>query len=165
MGSSSRPGSHSSQEALAGLPARIVRAGGPGGRRRARATAGGADGLPGGLIGWDLWPVADWVALAGRGHPDAALELLARLTPWATGEFAIRPFIDDDPRCVHDRLEHWVGRDDEHVRRLVSEGTRPKLPWAPKLAISAADPAYAVDLLDRWWTIRRTTSGVRSRTT
>lgn len=109
----------------------------------------GPDGLAGGLIGWDLWPVADWVALAGRGHPEAALELLARLTPWATGEFAIRPFIDDDPAGVHDRLEHWVGRDDEHVRRLVSEGTRPKLPWAPKLAISAADPAYAVDLLDR----------------
>lgn len=107
------------------------------------------DGLPGELIGWDLWPVADWVAQAGRDHPGAALELLARLTPWATGEFAIRPFIDDDPAGVHDRLEHWVDRDDEHVRRLVSEGTRPKLPWAPKLAISAAHPAYAVDLLDR----------------
>lgn len=104
---------------------------------------------PGGLTGWDLWPVADWVALAGRSHPADALELLSRLTRWATGEFAIRPFIDDDPVGVHRRLEQWVRRDDEHVRRLVSEGTRPKLPWAAKLAISAERPDYAVDLLDQ----------------
>ena len=92
---------------------------------------------------------AEWVALVGRGVPADSLELLARLTRFATGEFAIRPFIDDDPAGVHARLSDWAGRDDEHVRRLVSEGTRPKLPWAPKLAITAADPAYAVDLLDR----------------
>ncbi len=107
------------------------------------------DDLPGGLSGWDLWPVADWVALAGRDRPAEALELLARLTRYATGEFAIRPFIDDDPAGVHERLSAWVDRDDEHVRRLVSEGTRPKLPLAPKLAITATAPAYAVDLLDR----------------
>ena len=104
---------------------------------------------PAGLDGWDLWPVAEWVALAGRDRAEEALELLARLTRWASGEFAIRPFIDDDPAAVHDRLVGWADRDDEHVRRLVSEGTRPKLPWAPKLAVTANDPAYAVDLLDR----------------
>lgn len=104
---------------------------------------------PAGLDGWDLWPVAEWVALAGRDRAGEALELLARLTRWASGEFAIRPFIDDDPAAVHDRLVGWADRDDEHVRRLVSEGTRPKLPWAPKLAVTANDPAYAVDLLDR----------------
>jgi 3-methyladenine DNA glycosylase AlkC len=107
------------------------------------------DSQPGGLLGWDLWPVAEWVAVAGRDHPDAALELLARLTRWATGEFAIRPFIDDDPDGVRRRLHRWIDSGDEHVRRLVSEGTRPKLPWAPKLAISGSDPGYAVELLDR----------------
>lgn len=113
------------------------------------APAEGPDGGPAGLRGWDLWAVTEWVALAGRDHPGDALELLARLTRHASGEFAIRPFIDDDPDGVRARLTTWVQRDDEHVRRLVSEGTRPKLPWAPKLAITATDPAYAVGLLDR----------------
>ena len=102
-----------------------------------------------GLSGWDAWPVVEWAGMAGRGDPETALELLARLTRHASAEFAIRAYIDDDPVGVHGRLSQWVDRDDEHVRRLVSEGTRPKLPWAPKLATAAADPAYAVDLLDR----------------
>jgi 3-methyladenine DNA glycosylase AlkC len=102
-----------------------------------------------GLSGWDAWPVVEWAGAAGRDEPDSALELLARLTRYASAEFAIRPYIDDDPDGVHERLSGWVDRDDEHVRRLVSEGTRPKLPWAPKLATAVEDPAYAVHLLDR----------------
>jgi len=100
--------------------------------------------------GWFfLWPVTDWVARAGRGSPAVALELLARLTPYSTGEFAVRPFIDDDPEAALARFELWLDRDDEHVRRLVSEGTRPRLPWAPRLTVAEADPGYAVPLLDR----------------
>jgi 3-methyladenine DNA glycosylase AlkC len=109
----------------------------------------GDDGAPGGLTGWDVWPIAEWVALAGRDQPNVALELLSRITRHASGEFAIRPFIDDDPDAVMARLSGWVERDDEHVRRLVSEGTRPRLPWAPRLAVAEADPTFAVGLLDR----------------
>lgn len=101
------------------------------------------------LEGWELWPVTDWVALAGRDAPGVALELLARLTRYATGEFAVRPFIDDDPPGVLVLFDRWIDERDEHVRRLVSEGTRPRLPWAPRLAVAAEDPGYAVGLLDR----------------
>ena len=101
------------------------------------------------IQGWELWPVTDWVALAGRGHPDLALELLGRLTRHATGEFAIRPFLDDDVDSVLRVLHRWAGGDDEHRRRLASEGTRPRLPWAPRLAVAAEDPGFAVALLDR----------------
>ncbi len=107
------------------------------------------DGHPGGLTGWDGWPLAEWVALAGRGDPGVALDLLSRVTRLASGEFAIRGFIDDDPETVLALLATWLDDDDEHVRRLVTEGTRPKLPWAPKLAVAAADPGFAVGLLDR----------------
>ena len=107
------------------------------------------DGHPGGLTGWDGWPLAEWVGLAGRGEPAVALDLLSRVTRLASGEFAIRGFIDDDPATVLALLETWLDHDDEHVRRLVTEGTRPKLPWAPKLAVAAGDPGYAVALLDR----------------
>ena len=101
------------------------------------------------MDGWELWPVTDWVALAARGHTEVGLELLGRLTRYATGEFAIRPFLDDDPEVVLAELSRWVDGDDEHRRRLASEGTRPRLPWAPRLRIAAEDPGFAVDLLDR----------------
>jgi len=99
--------------------------------------------------GWELWPVTEWVALAGRGHASTALELLGRLTRYATGEFAIRPFLDDDPAAVLAVLHDWAGGEDEHRRRLASEGTRPRLPWAPRLAVAADEPGFAVPLLDR----------------
>jgi len=102
-----------------------------------------------GMDGLFMWPVTDWVARAGRASPGDALELLARLTPYSTGEFAVRPFIDDDPPAVLARFDEWIDRGDEHVSRLVSEGTRPRLPWAPRLAVAEADPGYAVHLLDR----------------
>lgn len=104
-------------------------------------------GHPGGLSGWDGWPLAEWVGLAGRQDPEVALDLLSRVTRLASGEFAIRPFIDDDPAAALALFAQWIEHDDEHVRRLVTEGTRPKLPWAPKLAVAAGDPGYAVHLL------------------
>ena len=109
----------------------------------------GVDAATVSIEGWELWPVTEWVALAGRDHPEVALELLGRLTRDATGEFAIRPFIDDDVEGVLAVLHRWAGGDDEHRRRLASEGTRPRLPWAPRLAVAAEDPGIAVPLLDR----------------
>lgn len=97
---------------------------------------------------WRVWPVCDWVALAGRAHPREALALLARLTSMASAEFAVRPFLDDDPATVREVLTRWTHDPDEHVRRLVSEGTRPRLPWAPRSAVLGRAPGWAVPLLD-----------------
>ncbi len=98
---------------------------------------------------WELWPVNDWVALAGRNDPEQALHLLARITSLSSAEFAVRPFIDDDPARTLAALRPWARNDDEHVRRLVSEGTRPRLPWATRLKVAATDPGFAVGLLDQ----------------
>lgn len=113
------------------------------------ALAVGDNGHPAGLDGWESWPIIEWIGIAGREHPDVALGLLARSTSLSSAEFAIRPYIDDDPVAVLAMLDEWAASDDEHVRRLVSEGTRPKLPWGAGLAVAKSDPLYAVTLLDR----------------
>lgn len=97
---------------------------------------------------WEVWPVTMWVAVAGIDDPDRALPLLAELTSHASAEFAIRPFIDAHRERVSAVLSEWVDHPDEHVRRLVSEGTRPLLPWAPRLAVAADDPGWALPWLD-----------------
>lgn len=98
---------------------------------------------------WEVWPVTDWVAAAGRGHPRDALGLLAVLTSRASGEIAIRTFLRDDPAGTMRVLRRWTGHRDEHVRRLVSEGTRPRLPWAPRVPWLDEQPGWALPLLER----------------
>lgn len=102
----------------------------------------------GGLEGWASMPVNAYVASAMLDRPDIALPLLAILTPRYTAEFAIRPFIDAHYDLTMEHLRSWTTHPDEHVRRLVSEGTRPRLPWAGQLSRFIADPAPALALLE-----------------
>lgn len=101
------------------------------------------------LTGWMALPCSHYVSVAGIEHPRSALPLLARLTPRFSSEFAIRPFIERSPAITFEFLREWSLDPNEHVRRLVSEGTRPRLPWASRLRALMADPSPAVDLLDR----------------
>jgi 3-methyladenine DNA glycosylase AlkC len=99
------------------------------------------------LDGWIALPCTAWVAEAGLDDPATALPLLAGLTPRFSAEFAIRPFVRRRPEVTWPQLREWTGHPDEHVRRLVSEGTRPRLPWASRIPELVADPSPAVALL------------------
>jgi 3-methyladenine DNA glycosylase AlkC len=101
------------------------------------------------LTGWMTQSCNEYVATHGIDEPDLALPLLARLTPRFSSEGAIRPFIERHPEVTFGHLRRWLDDPDEHVRRLVSEGTRPRLPWAPQLRSLRADPRPAIELLDR----------------
>ena len=74
------------------------------------------------------------------------LSALHALTQRFSAEFAIRPLIRDHPAQVFDTLARWTDDPSPHVRRLVSEGTRPRLPWAGRLTVFAArpEPIYAL---------------------
>lgn len=103
-----------------------------------------------GFTGWMTFPVNAAVAERALtcGVFEPALDLLAELTPRLTAEMAVRPFLEGDlPRALQPVLT-WTGHPDPHVRRLASEGTRPRLPWAPRLAALVADPTPALPVLD-----------------
>ena len=95
------------------------------------------------------WPVTDYVAVYGLGAPKLALETLKHLTCLFSAEFAIRPFILQHPEMCQDLFRQWVSHKDEHVRRLVSEGTRPRLPWGMQLKPYMKDPSVNLPLLDQ----------------
>ncbi len=69
-------------------------------------------------------------------HRDRALDLLHEATRRFSMEFYIRPFLNRWPTETLARLAEWAGDENYHVRRLVSEGTRPKLPWAKAVTLS-----------------------------
>lgn len=101
-----------------------------------------------GLHGWASMPVNAYVATALLDRPDVALPLLAALTPRYTAEFTIRPFIEEHYDITMKHLHRWTTHPDEHVRRLVSEGTRPRLPWGKNLTRFITDPAATLELLE-----------------
>lgn len=81
-----------------------------------------------------------------ENHPERALDLLHAATQRFSMEFYIRPFLDHWPDLTLARLHDWVSDPNYHVRRLVSEGTRPRLPWARAVTLS---PDQTLPLLDK----------------
>lgn len=101
-----------------------------------------------GLHGWASMPVNEYVATALLDAPEVALPLLGALTSRYTAEFAVRPFIETHYDRTMEQLRTWATDPDEHLRRLVSEGTRPRLPWGGRLRCFIEDPTDTLGLLD-----------------
>jgi 3-methyladenine DNA glycosylase AlkC len=101
-----------------------------------------------GLAGWALWPMCDYIATVGIDHPKRAMRALCELTQRHTAEWSIRPFIEQHEKIAMATLAVWTRHKSEHVRRLVSEGSRPRLPWGLQLKHLIADPSPTLPLLE-----------------
>jgi 3-methyladenine DNA glycosylase AlkC len=84
----------------------------------------------------------------GLEHFEVSMRAQHALTQRFTAEFSIRPFLEKHPEATLARLKRWTTDPSTHVRRLVSEGTRPRLPWAPRLRAFQADPRPVLELLE-----------------
>jgi 3-methyladenine DNA glycosylase AlkC len=105
---------------------------------------------PGGPVGgFAAWPIIEMIGFHGIEHYDASLCALRELTHLFSSEFAIRPYIEHDPKKALRCLRAWSDDPREHVRRLVSEGTRPRLPWGTRLRMFQRDPKPVLLLLER----------------
>ena len=90
-----------------------------------------------------------YVAEHGLAHFEEAMAAQHALTQRFTCEFSLRPFLLQHPERTLARLAEWTQDPSEHVRRLVSEGTRPRLPWASRLPAFQREPAPVLALLER----------------
>ncbi|MBI2377691.1 MAG: DNA alkylation repair protein [Deltaproteobacteria bacterium] len=93
-------------------------------------------------------PHADFVAAHGLGCFEASMRFQHALTQRFTAEFSIREFLRHHPDRTLAVLRQWASDPSEHVRRLVSEGTRPRLPWASQLEAFRLDPRPVLELLE-----------------
>jgi len=93
-------------------------------------------------------PHVFYVAEFGAEHFRASMRAQYELTQRFTAEYSIRVFLERFPELTLARLREWAHDESVHVRRLVSEGTRPRLPWAPRLRAFQADPRPVLELLD-----------------
>lgn len=98
---------------------------------------------------WLLMPVAYFVEACGLDHFEESLTAMYEITKRHTSEFTIRPFLLRYPDQLLPILHEWTNDPSPHVRRLVSEGTRPRLPWAMQLRPFMEDPTPTLTLLEK----------------
>ncbi len=83
--------------------------------------------------GYWLMPVARFVEEFGTDDWEASMRLCEAVTRRHTGEYAVRPFLAPEVERTLIRMAEWSASPSPHVRRLASEGARPRLPWAKRL--------------------------------
>jgi 3-methyladenine DNA glycosylase AlkC len=90
----------------------------------------------------------DYVGQYGRHAFERSMDALKYLTPFGSSEFAVREFLRDDTHRALAIMETWSTDSDDAVRRLASEGSRPRLPWSFRLGDIEGDPSLAAPILD-----------------
>ncbi len=97
---------------------------------------------------WVL-PIGKFIQEYGLDHFELSMRAIEEVTQRNTGEYAIRPFIRKYPEESLEKMEKWANSPSFHLRRLSSEGLRPKLPWAPKLDTFIEHPTPVFAILDQ----------------
>lgn len=100
------------------------------------------------MSGFFYMPHGYFLADHGAGHHDKVMVANYEITKRGTSEFSIRTPLRDETEATLQRLETWVHDPNVHVRRLVSEGTRPRLPWSFRLRNFQEDPSRVLALLE-----------------
>lgn len=101
-------------------------------------------------IGFPYLFFPDFVAVYGQAeeHWGLSIQALERFTVKSSAEFAVRSFLLRDPERMMRQMEAWAHHSNEHVRRLASEGCRPRLPWGEALSIFKRDPSPVLRVLE-----------------
>ncbi len=108
-------------------------------------------GYPAGFNDFTLMYFPDFVEVYGQDdrYWDLSMAALERYTPLSSSEFAVRPFIIKHEARMMRQMAAWALHDNEHVRRLASEGCRPMLPWGQALPGFKKDPSPVLDILEQ----------------
>lgn len=98
--------------------------------------------------GFEAMTLPDFVEVYGQEEFERSMDALGEFTRYSSAEFAIRPFLDNVPEKTMKYMEKWATHDEWLVRRLASEGCRPRLPWAMALAKFKKDPSPILPILE-----------------
>lgn len=97
---------------------------------------------------FEMMFLPDYIGIFGLQHPDESLNTLEHITKLVSAEFAIRPFLLSYPEKTITKMLEWSKHDHASVRRLSSEGCRPRLPWAMGVPELKKDPEVILPILE-----------------
>ncbi len=95
-----------------------------------------------------IMPIAKFVEKYGLDHFEDSMNAIEEITKRNTGEYAIRPYIEKHQKETLKQMKEWSFNSNTHVRRLSSEGVRPRLPWAKKLDVFIRNPKPIIPILN-----------------
>ncbi|MDX5348308.1 MAG: DNA alkylation repair protein [Hymenobacteraceae bacterium] len=98
--------------------------------------------------GLEFMFLPDYIEKFGLEFFEESVQAMEQLTKFTSCEFAVRPFILKYEAKMLQQMTQWSGHENEHVRRLASEGSRPRLPWAVALPALKRDPKPVLPLLE-----------------
>jgi 3-methyladenine DNA glycosylase AlkC len=98
---------------------------------------------------FDAMVFPDYVERFGLEDWDLSLPALGFFTQFSSSEFAVRPFLAADPERAMAYLQVWAEDENHHLRRLASEGCRPRLPWGMALPGFKKDPSLILPILEK----------------
>lgn len=90
--------------------------------------------------------LCEFVVIRGKSDFERSMQALNLFTRYGSAEFAIRHFLKADPQLMV--MREWSADENEHVRRLASEGCRPRLPWSFQFREAVADPSLTMPILE-----------------
>ena len=99
--------------------------------------------------GFYLYPLSQFVERYGERNLQASLAFIYDLTQRFTGEWAIRTIANADEKLALSTVKLWAKDSNFHVRRLASEGLRPRLPWGTKVAWVDQSPKKLLPVYNR----------------
>lgn len=102
-----------------------------------------------GYDGFYIMPLSLYIARHGQSHFNLSMHALTEMTKRFTAEFAIRYFLLSHPKQTLAYLASIASDKNPHVRRLVSEGTRPRLPMSIRLQPFIKEPSAVLHLLEQ----------------
>lgn len=100
------------------------------------------------FTGYEGMFIPQYVENYGLDDWKTSLPALAYFTEHASSEFAVRPFIIQDQKKMMKQMEKWSSHKNYHIRRLATEGCRPRLPWAMSLPEFKENPRPIIPILD-----------------
>ena len=92
--------------------------------------------------------IPDYIEQNGLDHFETSVKAFEKITMFISCEFAVRPFIIKYKKQMLDFMLEWTRHESEHVRRLASEGSRPRLPWAMALPDLKKNPSPILPILE-----------------
>ena len=98
--------------------------------------------------GFEQMPLPTFIEFHGLNDFKTSINTLEKITQGSTGEFAIRPFLKENPKRTLGEMKKWATSKNEHVRRLSSEGCRPRLPWGGNFQDAIDDPKPVLEILE-----------------
>ncbi len=100
------------------------------------------------ITGWESMTLPDYIEISGQKYWEKSMSALTEFTKHSSSEFAIRPFLINEPEKTMAFLKGLTDDKNEEVRRFASEGCRPRHPWAMALPLFKKDPSIILPILE-----------------